>query len=56
MLTGVTYSKADSYASSNTKVAAIDANGKITINGAGKTKINVIFGKKKFKKTLKVRI
>nr|MCR4746075.1 Ig-like domain-containing protein [Lachnospiraceae bacterium] len=56
MLTGVTYSKADSYASSNTKVAAIDANGKITINGAGKTKITVIFGKKKFKKTLKVRI
>ena len=56
MLSGVTYAVPTAYESSNKSVAEIDANGKITIKGKGRTSITVQFGKKKFKKTLKVKI
>ena len=56
MLSGVTYAVPTAYESSNKSVAEIDANGKITVKGKGRTSITVHFGKKKFKKTLKVKI
>ncbi len=56
MLSGVTYASPTSYKSSNKKVAEIDADGKITIKGKGRTTITVQFGKKIYKKTLKVKL
>ncbi|SKB49699.1 Concanavalin A-like lectin/glucanases superfamily protein [Lachnospiraceae bacterium] len=55
MLSGITYAVPDGYKSSNSKVASIDEKGKIVIKGKGKTSITVTFGKKKFRKTLKVK-
>ena len=56
MLSGLTYAKVDSYASSKTSVAEISDNGTITVKAKGSTRITVVIDGKKYRAILKAKI
>lgn len=56
LITGVTYAKPTSYTSSDEKVAKVDADGVITVLKKGSVKITAVYGDKKAKAVIKLKV